>query len=402
MLKTILEYILILDLSYFLNLGIYHKTAVKFSLAIGITAYIMLRGIVSRKRFFADFFSDTFLNRPIFIFLGVTLISVLLSPNFNVSQDIFFQRYIYYFLFFFFAAYLAKNKKYFFILLFVFLISAFIVSLGGVQDILKIGLRKAYDNLPSQVTRLYTSFRMPAFFAGYFLYTIPIFLIILLLHPKLKVKLLAATALFPLFICLFFHYSRSTWIVLALSVFIYFIFLNGHKWMGIFVAYFILSVIFIVPPFRERLFSPGTVTPTSWGDRVPMWDSAFSIFKKFPFFGVGPGNYATYMYKVVPENLYKEGLHHLHAHDTFLEILAETGLFGLLSFLFIFFTFFKYMIKRIKKREDYIDIAFSVMVIAVLLGELTASTIMVGVYNACLFWFLMGLAVGKQDDKENA
>ncbi|MCX5714138.1 MAG: hypothetical protein NT033_04885, partial [Candidatus Omnitrophica bacterium] len=31
---------------------------------------------------------------------------------------------------------------------------------------------------------------------------------------------------------------------------------------------------------------------------------------------------------------------------------------------------------------------------------LTASTVMVGVYNACLFWFLMGLAVGRQEETE--
>jgi hypothetical protein len=42
------------------------------------------------------------------------------------------------------------------------------------------------------------------------------------------------------------------------------------------------------------------------------------------------------------------------------------------------------------------------MAIAVMLGELTASTIMVGVYNAWLFWFLLGLAVGRQEETENA
>ncbi|MCX5697321.1 MAG: O-antigen ligase family protein, partial [Candidatus Omnitrophica bacterium] len=264
------------------------------------------------------------------------------------------------------------------------------------------GLQRAYENLFSQMTRLYTSFNIPAFFAAYFLYSIPLFLIVILLHSNLRIKLLAGIGITPLAICLFFHFSRSTWIVLSLSVFIYFLFLNGHKWMGVFIAYLILSVIFVLPPFRERLFSTLTLSPSTWGDRVAMWDSAFNIFKEFPFFGVGPGNYSSYMYKVIPVNLYKEGLRHLHAHDTFLEILAETGLFGLTSFLFIFFTFFKHMLKRIKKRENYIDIAFFIMAIAVLLGELTASTIMVGVYNACLFWFLMGLAVGRRDDTENA
>jgi O-antigen ligase len=224
----------------------------------------------------------------------------------------------------------------------------------------------------------------------------PFFLVFITFSTNNKIRILAFLYLIPIFIACLLHYSRNAWISLLVSTFLS-LSLIKKKLLAIGIIFVILLIIFLVPLFNSRLFSSLTADPSAWGDRLPMWKAAINIFKAYPIFGIGPGNYEKAIYQFLPISEFKEGLHHAHAHNMYLEILAELGIFGLLSFLFIFYIFFKEMIKKIKKNFDLINFGFIFMVTAVLIGELAASTIMVGVYNASLFWCLLGLAVGRME-----
>ncbi|MEZ4868540.1 MAG: O-antigen ligase family protein [Caldilineaceae bacterium] len=65
-------------------------------------------------------------------------------------------------------------------------------------------------------------------------------------------------------------------------------------------------------------------------ERVAHWAAALRMWDQAPWFGVGPGNYAV-VYPEVRLPLWEEPLG--HAHNIYLNLLAESGLFGLAAFL---------------------------------------------------------------------
>jgi O-antigen ligase len=68
-------------------------------------------------------------------------------------------------------------------------------------------------------------------------------------------------------------------------------------------------------------------------DRIGLWQSALIVWSKSPIIGVGAGNLDSYMerYSLFGIGLVVQGYH--EAHNIFLELLAELGVIGLLSFL---------------------------------------------------------------------
>lgn len=74
------------------------------------------------------------------------------------------------------------------------------------------------------------------------------------------------------------------------------------------------------------------VTPANWAvvERMAVWQAAWGMFEAHPFFGVGPGNYA-----IAYEDFAMPGweLAMGHAHNIYLNFLAETGAVGLASFI---------------------------------------------------------------------
>jgi O-antigen ligase len=170
---------------------------------------------------------------------------------------------------------------------------------------------------------------------------------------------------------------------------------------------FIRSLIFIVlfmaatcvfPYTRERLKT--IPDPAKWSDRVPLFKSAFQMFLDHPVTGAGVGMYQTLLHTPryelpddypVPKDL------NLHAHNTYLELLAETGVIGLCAFLFIFLRFFSgiYRLARdpssdFSRDERAIGLGLAGSILAVLFFALGSTIITVGPTVSAYFWFLLG------------
>jgi len=65
-------------------------------------------------------------------------------------------------------------------------------------------------------------------------------------------------------------------------------------------------------------------------ERLAHWDAALRMWERAPWLGVGPGNYAT-IYPEVNLPRWEEALG--HAHNIYLNLLAESGLWGLFAYL---------------------------------------------------------------------
>ncbi|WP_125720712.1 O-antigen ligase family protein [Flavobacterium ustbae] len=101
----------------------------------------------------------------------------------------------------------------------------------------------------------------------------------------------------------------------------------------------------------ENRFTQINTDDESSQARLFYWKNAIEISKKYPFLGIGLGNYQV---ESIPyEKNHGDGsIVSLHAHNDFLEIMAETGIFNSLIYLSIFILVTFINIKRIFKSKD--------------------------------------------------
>jgi len=91
-------------------------------------------------------------------------------------------------------------------------------------------------------------------------------------------------------------------------------------------------------------------------ERLNRWNSAFRMFKEKPIFGWGPGTYSfqyaafqfSYEKTIISTNAGNMG----NAHSEYIGPLAESGVFGVLSFIFILITSIYTGLQVIKRTRD--------------------------------------------------
>ncbi|MGG1364482.1 O-antigen ligase family protein [Priestia megaterium] len=85
--------------------------------------------------------------------------------------------------------------------------------------------------------------------------------------------------------------------------------------------------------------------------RFSLWSRAFEFFSSHPFAGIGAFNFSEY-------NLFYYG-EALYVHNTFLEILSETGMIGFcLYFSFLLLVLLQLLKQKIHKQEPYLFLTF--------------------------------------------
>ncbi len=119
-------------------------------------------------------------------------------------------------------------------------------------------------------------------------------------------------------------FSRGAWLGAGVA---FILMLSVLRRFRILIAFtlVILLIMFLIPDVRQRVlfsFQKG-------GDarRLEIWQGAGAMIKERPFLGRGVGNFITYLPR------YTAGEFIQYAHNSFLQMWAETGIFSLLSFL---------------------------------------------------------------------
>ncbi|MDM5314855.1 O-antigen ligase family protein [Fictibacillus sp. b24] len=122
--------------------------------------------------------------------------------------------------------------------------------------------------------------------------------------------------------------------------------------------------------------------------RFELWSRAWHYFTESPWFGVGASNF-------LPYNQYQFG-DSLQVHNTFLEVLSESGAIGIFCFLlFLFFTVVQLFQHSVHKKKPYLFLAF----FGFLLQMVSLSVII----NDLFFMYLAILSVYfQQEELEHA
>ena len=168
-------------------------------------------------------------------------------------------------------------------------------------------------------------------------------------------------SIIPLFFIVLISGRRAAWLMLALCSFgflvcIYFSSKNKFKisntilLIGLITTCVLTATITLHQPTKERvtitldLFSSDyEKINAATAVRLPIWRTAYSIFKEHPINGIGPRGF-RYIYNeyAEPDDFFvKSNVPPTQPHLLILEILAETGVIGLVGFLLLFYLLIK-------------------------------------------------------------
>lgn len=200
-----------------------------------------------------------------------------------------------------------------------------------------------------------------------------------------------------------FTFSRGSWLGLGFSILFLVSLVKSLKARLIILATAILFITFLILPIvisyfvqpnafvsaqPNVYFSPSsrllsTFQPNGDSDRLRYWQVALRMIWESPLFGKGVGTFMDYFSRYVT-------LNPSYAHNCYLQIWAETGVFSLLCFLIYIASLFWLGIKRFLAENDYL--LFGLLGgIAAYLAHAFFETSLYSLPLAFLFWIWAGL-----------
>jgi O-antigen ligase len=243
--------------------------------------------------------------------------------------------------------------------------------LGYIQAYFNLG-PAAFTREGSKLLRVYGTFNQPNPYAGYINITLALTLALALLGRNLLMRVLSGITVILLSIALYLSRSRGADIAIAAALlFIVCIGMprlhlllkaGGIAALATLGAYFagIVPQRFLLPLLKQLgLVSISFTAPGeadySTAERLAHWIAGINMFLDHPLFGVGIGNYpAVYSKYFITIFALPLG----HAHNYYINIAAETGIFGLAGFMLLLVAIFlagKRTVQAIRARLQQIQ-----------------------------------------------
>jgi O-antigen ligase len=338
-------------------------------LSISIIALFFLIHCILKKNF--KYFNN-FLFRILFIFYLWILICSIFSENvvFSLSTSVFYIRFLIFSVavFFFLESDPKLSRKLFFSFSFFFFILIFDSFFQYFTNYNILGWQ-VYDD-----GRISSFFGKELILGSYFSRLLPFFLGLYFINIKFIKKnrilnFICLIIILSAVFCIFISAERASVLFFFISFFSLFILLSKNR-LIIFIAInvmllsFLISYIYknknylrlvnhTVSQFEsravEKKFNFFNYIPITHRD---LYKTAFNMFDNNKLFGIGPKGFRIECKK----SEYKSGSLscNTHPHNTYLQLLAETGLVGFLIILFIFLTviynFIKHLFLKFKNK----------------------------------------------------
>ncbi len=216
----------------------------------------------------------------------------------------------------------------------------------------------------------------------------------LLLFRQRVEKYISVRTLVVTMVCIFLglYYSGSRGALLGFLSGIPFLFLRSHpkKFLGMMIAGALLTGVAVAIVFSGGSKATRFLLPAKHGSnmiRISQYEAAIEAIKERPLLGHGYRNFGNESERIKKEHdiAYPDFIS--HAHNNYLELWADSGIFGLLAFLgFLWSWFFESW-----RRQDIVgDITLSVIV-ALAVSGLFQCTIIDG-ENTFAIMFIYGLS----------
>lgn len=195
---------------------------------------------------------------------------------------------------------------------------------------------------------------------------------------------------------LVFNATRGAWLAVAIVsavLLIYYMFKSKRNLAVSIIFVALISVVLVNnPKFMHRLDTIDDFDKyQSNTERILIWQSAWNMFKDHPILGVGLGQYTeNYQQKYISPQAKEPKLG--HAHNNFMQMLAENGIVGFAGFVIMFgYIIFKNLIAWLKTRNVYALMIVSATVCLLLQGFTEYNVGNSAVIK--MYWLVLGLLV---------
>ena len=312
------------------------------------------------------------LNFPIFLFILIMSISLIISNNQIVGIRDYVTIIAYFLTYFLILNNLKSEKQFHYFIITFFSISSIVAIFAIIQyyDF------NPYFNLMNK-NEITSTIGQKNWISNYISMIFPVIFSYFLLEKIKKNKILYFFLLSILYATLIICQSRGIWIstsitlILAICIIIKFnllkIFQENKKWLTLLlITFLIITIIYSTDNFLnksaitvpQRAISTFDEQDPSINTRLLMWKTTFEMIKDRPIFGSGIGtfkmNYLFYQAEFLNNNSYfiKYSGNAKEAHNEYLQIAAELGLLGLGIFLYIIYLFYRIVLNFFKKEEN--------------------------------------------------
>ncbi|MFH1833092.1 MAG: O-antigen ligase family protein [Candidatus Levyibacteriota bacterium] len=290
------------------------------------------------------------LLKPIMIFAGFGLFSLIInilnlnSFQFLVSFLYLFRWLIYAGIYFVVFDFDPKFKRK--IPVFMIIVGMIVVLIGFVQYFLYPSLRNLYYlGWDEHLYRMFSSFLDPNFLGVFF---VLLFLLVFEFFFRTKErqkKILMAVLSILILVSIYLTFSRSAYAALVIGLTVFLVLENKRKWS---LAMFGIIILVLILSLRNSNIENQNLFRTASSiARIDSSLNAIKIIEKNPIFGVG---FNAYRYAQIRYGFRgDQSLFSDHAgsgtDNSFLFILATTGILGLSGYLYLTFSIFKNSLK---------------------------------------------------------
>ncbi len=335
-------------------------------------------------------FNRTALDIPVAFFIAVMFVASLTSFARSSSIKIFMVYFVFTTGFYAVTNTFDSFKKIFPVIM-VMLIAALGVSAYGIyQHIFGFAEGTTWtdtDMFKDIATRVVSTFENPNVLGEYLLLLIPVVAALFLSVRGGAAKCANLALTVALGLCMIYTYSRGNWLGLIFAAIVFVLFYDTRLvWLG--VVAILLAPLFVSATIISRFASIGDTKDTSTSYRVYVWLGTLAMLKDYWICGIGPGSDAFNM--VYPHYSYA-GIVAPHSHNLYLQLLAEYGIVGLVSFLIIIFAFYKAVISKIIKLNRGVEKAVTTALAAGIFGFLVQGMFDNVWYNYRVFFMFFAL-----------
>lgn len=395
-----LFFLLIYPFAELTRISFYDSAAVTLNDAVlGVVISVWFFYIIA-KRNFKKICSDKMFF-TIMVFPAICLISLfvnlpkLLPNEFFVSISYLVRWFLYASLYLIVRRFDTSFKKK--VMISMVIAGTGIVVGGYIQYFFYPSLRNLYyAGWDEHLYRIFSSFLDPnyagAFFVLLFLLVAPFFLQNFIKKNITKALFFGLLEL-SILIAVFLTYSRSAFIMLFVSVFFFLIMFKKKR---VFLLFTLFSLaIFLFLPRLSQTEGTNIFRVTSSLARVTSAQHAIQIFIDNPIIGVGFNayRYAQFRYGFLNHSDWLTSHSGAGAENSFLFILATTGILGFASYLYFWFALYRYewnLFIKVKNMDKF----FPAVVLASFVGLFINSFFINSLFYPLFMewmWILLGL-----------
>ena len=373
----------------------FSKAVIEISATFIILAWVL-------KRIFNRRLVSTYLNIPIFAYILATFLSVIFSSNFALSLHNFGSKTMEYIMLYFIVAEFVCDKRRLKNIVIVMLASAAMIAIDCIFQYFS-----GFDFLRHRTLeagRITGSFQMPGDLAGFLGPILCLSLSLSFLKLKKGIKYFLRIETILLLSLLIIAIARGAWLGFIAAV-CFLGALENKKILYVTVAFLLILGILIPHLIEtpnnilERLKTIFVLSDASSLDRKTMWLVAVRMIKARPLFGQGLSTFMGNFARFGQDYYYlKHGIIP-YAHNCYLQIAAETGIVGLVSFLMVIGTFLIYTMKSLTKMKDKFRHAVLSGISAGIIVTLVHSAVDTNLYSlqlSVLFWIMLGINAALQ------